>query len=66
MNGYNEKGHYEDEPEPGSFVKAFDAFRKAPTAASILFLSYLPTYLPALPSGKSRAPRLKENKKLPT
>ncbi|KAI1662695.1 DUF1692-domain-containing protein [Daldinia decipiens] len=30
MNGYNEKSHhYDDEPEPGSFVKAFDAFPKA-------------------------------------
>ncbi|KAI1140362.1 DUF1692-domain-containing protein [Hypoxylon sp. FL0543] len=29
MNGYNEKGHYNDEPEPGSFVRAFDAFPKA-------------------------------------
>lgn len=28
MNGYNEKGHYDDEPEPGNFVRAFDAFRK--------------------------------------
>ncbi|KAI0386677.1 DUF1692-domain-containing protein [Hypomontagnella monticulosa] len=30
MNGYNEKGHYDDEPEPGSnFVRAFDAFPKS-------------------------------------
>ncbi|KAI8962880.1 DUF1692-domain-containing protein [Daldinia sp. FL1419] len=30
MNGYSEKSHhYDDEPEPGSFVKAFDAFPKA-------------------------------------
>ncbi|KAI1465976.1 DUF1692-domain-containing protein [Daldinia caldariorum] len=30
MNGYNEKSHhYDDEPEPGSFVRAFDAFPKA-------------------------------------
>ncbi|KAI1641426.1 endoplasmic reticulum vesicle transporter-domain-containing protein [Biscogniauxia mediterranea] len=27
MNGYDEKGHFGDEPEPGSFVRAFDAFR---------------------------------------
>lgn len=43
MNGYNEnyseKGHYSDEPEPGSFVRAFDAFRKR----GHLFLSSLPT-----------------------
>ncbi|KAI0838667.1 DUF1692-domain-containing protein [Hypoxylon sp. FL0890] len=29
MNGYNEKSHYDDEPEPGSFVRAFDAFPKS-------------------------------------
>ncbi|KAI1778358.1 DUF1692-domain-containing protein [Hypoxylon cercidicola] len=29
MDGYNEKGHYDGEPEPGSFVKAFDAFPKS-------------------------------------
>ncbi|KAI0095503.1 DUF1692-domain-containing protein [Daldinia grandis] len=30
MDGYNEKSHhYDDEPEPSSFVKAFDAFPKA-------------------------------------
>ncbi|KAI1389744.1 DUF1692-domain-containing protein [Hypoxylon trugodes] len=29
MNGYNEKSHYDDEPEPSSFVKAFDAFPKS-------------------------------------
>ncbi|XDG04141.1 hypothetical protein ABKA04_003756 [Annulohypoxylon sp. FPYF3050] len=29
MNGYNEKGHYDDEPEPGNFVRAFDAFPKS-------------------------------------
>ncbi|KAI1081142.1 DUF1692-domain-containing protein [Whalleya microplaca] len=29
MNGYDEKGHFGDEPEPGSFVKAFDAFPKS-------------------------------------
>ncbi|KAI1810283.1 DUF1692-domain-containing protein [Poronia punctata] len=30
MNGYDEKiNHYHDEPEPGSFVRAFDAFPKA-------------------------------------
>jgi hypothetical protein len=28
MNGYDEKHSYNDEPEPGSFVRAFDAFRK--------------------------------------
>lgn len=28
MNGY-EKNDFGDEPEPGSFVKAFDAFRKS-------------------------------------
>ncbi|KAI0546020.1 endoplasmic reticulum-golgi intermediate compartment protein 2 [Xylaria curta] len=29
MNGYDEKRHYDDEPEPGNFVRAFDAFPKA-------------------------------------
>ncbi|KAI2625918.1 DUF1692-domain-containing protein [Hypoxylon sp. NC1633] len=30
MNGYNEKGHYDDdEPKPGGFVRAFDAFPKS-------------------------------------
>ncbi|KAI1495037.1 endoplasmic reticulum vesicle transporter-domain-containing protein [Biscogniauxia mediterranea] len=29
MNGYDEKGHFGDEPEPGSFVRAFDAFPKS-------------------------------------
>ncbi|RYC54658.1 hypothetical protein CHU98_g11552 [Xylaria longipes] len=29
MNGYDEKRHFDDEPEPGNFVRAFDAFPKA-------------------------------------
>ncbi|KAL7623025.1 hypothetical protein AAE478_006704 [Parahypoxylon ruwenzoriense] len=29
MNGYGEKGHFDDEPEPGGFVRAFDAFPKS-------------------------------------
>ncbi|KAH8157147.1 hypothetical protein CIB48_g11097 [Xylaria polymorpha] len=29
MNGYDEKHHFGDEPEPGNFVRAFDAFPKA-------------------------------------
>ncbi|KAI1186815.1 endoplasmic reticulum-golgi intermediate compartment protein 2 [Nemania serpens] len=29
MNGYDEKSHFNDEPAPGSFVRAFDAFPKA-------------------------------------
>ncbi|KAH9906626.1 endoplasmic reticulum vesicle transporter-domain-containing protein [Xylariomycetidae sp. FL2044] len=29
MNGYDEKAHYGDEPEPGNFVRAFDAFPKS-------------------------------------
>jgi hypothetical protein len=28
MNGYDEKAGFSEEPEPGSFVKSFDAFRK--------------------------------------
>lgn len=28
MNGYDEKHHFGDEPEPGNFVRAFDAFRR--------------------------------------
>ena len=27
MNGYEKRGGFDDEPEPNSFVKAFDAFR---------------------------------------
>lgn len=34
MNGYDEKHSFNDEPEPGSFVKAFDAFRKIPSPLS--------------------------------
>ncbi|KAI1193098.1 endoplasmic reticulum-golgi intermediate compartment protein 2 [Nemania serpens] len=29
MNGYDEKSRFDDEPAPGSFVRAFDAFPKA-------------------------------------
>ncbi|ETS81876.1 hypothetical protein PFICI_06878 [Pestalotiopsis fici W106-1] len=29
MNGYDEKHSFNDEPEPGSFVRAFDAFPKS-------------------------------------
>ncbi|KAI5860207.1 DUF1692-domain-containing protein [Durotheca rogersii] len=29
MDGYNEKAHFDDEPTPGSFVRAFDAFPKS-------------------------------------
>ncbi|KAI4597425.1 hypothetical protein LQW54_006402 [Pestalotiopsis sp. IQ-011] len=29
MNGYDEKQSFNDEPEPGSFVRAFDAFPKS-------------------------------------
>ena len=29
MNGYDEKHHYDDEPQ-GGFVRAFDAFREQP------------------------------------
>lgn len=32
MNGYDEKSRFDDEPAPGSFVRAFDAFRKDPPA----------------------------------
>lgn len=42
MNGYDEKAHYnDDEPPSGSFVRAFDAFRKS----SLLFL-FFPFYVP--------------------
>ena len=30
MNGYDEKHHFDDEPQEGGFVRAFDAFRKPP------------------------------------
>lgn len=30
MNGYDEKRSFGDEPEGGSFVRAFDAFRMYP------------------------------------
>lgn len=46
MNGYNEKSHYDDEPEPSSFVKAFDAFRKGTRASLLSRSSSLPTYQP--------------------
>ncbi|RYP55343.1 hypothetical protein DL768_000098 [Monosporascus sp. mg162] len=29
MNGYDEKSHYDDEPDSGGFVRAFDAFPKS-------------------------------------
>ena len=45
MNGYNEKSHYDDEPEPGSFVRAFDAFRKCDI---LLYSSSTIIFLPAV------------------
>ena len=39
MNGY-EKHDFGEEPEPNGFVRAFDAFRKAPAPAPSLLLPH--------------------------
>ena len=40
MNGYDEKHHFDDEPQEGGFVRAFDAFREPspPCSPFLLFL----------------------------